>query len=157
MTLQKNINLKKNNQQNICEHVTITIPYNSKIKPNKIFFVNYFISFLKVTNLINENISTDSLNMSVKLKGSRAMDFLKYLSIYIFPNQQKFKKYVFNKETNTLSFVINDWVNLIPNNKFTPFLYQQPSMQIVVVLKKSFKDLNAFTSIMATDFPITNK
>ncbi len=155
------VNLKqKSHTSNICEHITITITNKASTKVNKISFTNYFLSFLKFTGqlanapIVKKNTNTDSFKIITKLKAFNADIFLKYLSTYILPNRQKFKKYKFENNLNIISFHIDEWVNLMPGNSLIPVFQRQPSMQIVIVLNKNLTTQDAFMFLSSLNFPI---
>lgn len=165
MIVSKNfIKLKKNNHNlNICDNITITITNSKSTKLNKIGFVNYFLFFLNFTTQLGDNLfvkkkhqNADSFKISTKLKSSNAEKFLFFLSTYVLPNRQKFKKYNFENNSNIISFYLNDWINFIPNSKLIPNNLQnnQPSMQIVIALNKNNTSKEAFSFLSTYQFPV---
>ena len=158
-----NINLKKfKNNIKICNHITVTITNKKSTKINRINLINYFLAFINLTNqLADTNIvkkkhtTIDSFKMKTKLSLANAEKLLTFLSIYVLPNRQKFKKYTFNEDSNIISFHLEDWANLIPSHfPLVNNLYNQPSMQIVIVLNKKLSPENAHTFLSSKNFPI---
>lgn len=155
--------LKKNNINfNICDHATVTITNKALTQPNKINFIYYFLAFLNITkqtadiNVFKKKYTSVSLfKLKSQLKNSNAEKFLKHLSSIILPNRQKFKKYSFDKNSNIISFHIDDWLKTVPFNfPAVNSFNNQLSMQVVIVLNKKVTTQEAFMFLSSLNFPI---